>query len=418
MLREHFKSEKSPINVTVRILTIISNAKGCFSGTYMHQVRKEGKKMDLSEIRKEIDSIDDELLALFLKRMELCNGVAKYKKENNMAVFQRGREDDILQRMQSKSPDRMKKGTRLFYRNIMDISKSIQQQLLTEIQPYDFVPVKNTSVSIACPGASGSNTEQACKKLFSDSDIKFYPEFADVFEAVDKGEADYGVLPIENSTAGEVSQTYRLLSNYDFYICKSTDIKITHCLAAKSGSEIKKIYSHEQALMQCSGFIRNGGYVQSGYANTALAAEMVANSDDNTIGAICSPECAKLYGLEIIADDIGDNKDNKTRFICISKRPEIEENADTISICLSLPNTSGSLYAMLTKFAYYGLNLTKIESAPVPETWKDSKTDAFDVIFYLDFEGSVKSEDVNVLMRNLEKDMRYYKFLGNYRHVK
>ncbi len=374
--------------------------------------------MDLSEIRKEIDKTDDEILSLFLKRMELCYGVAKYKKENNMPVFQGKREDEILQRMSENSPQNMQMGTKLFFRNIMDISKCIQQQLLTDVKPYDFSDVKKGRVSIACPGTSGSNTEQACIKLFSDRDIKFYPEFADVFEAVENGDVDYGVLPIENSTAGEVSQTYRLLSNYDFYICKSTEVKITHCLAAKKGSEVKKIFSHEQALMQCSGFIRNGGYIQQSYTNTALAAEMVAESDDMTIGAICSPECAKLYNLEIIALDIGDNKDNTTRFICISKTPEIEKNADTISICLSLPNTAGSLYNMLTKFSYYGLNLTKIESAPVPESWKDSKTDAFDVIFYLDFEGSVKSDEVNRLMRSLEKDMRYYKFLGNFRHIK
>ena len=169
--------------------------------------------------------------------------------------------------------------------------------------------------------------------------------------------------------------------------------------------------------MQCSAFIKDGCYEAVAYQNTALAAEMVANSDNMEIGAICSPECARLYGLEIICADIADNTDNTTRFICISKKPQIEDGADIISICLSLPNKAGSLYALLTKFAFYGLNLTKIESAPVPDGWKDSKTDAFDVIFYLDFEGNVNTPEINRLMRNLEQEMRYYKFLGNYKQA-
>ena len=152
------------------------------------------------------------------------------------------------------------------------------------------------------------------------------------------------------------------------------------------------------------------------YANTALAAEMVANSDDNTIAAICSERCAELYGLEIVKRDIADNPDNTTRFICISKRPEVTPDADIISICMSLPHTTGSLYRMLIRFALYGLNITKIESAPVPQAKQDIKRETFDVVFYLDFEGNALDPEVVRLMTILEEEMKNFKFLGNYKH--
>ncbi len=373
--------------------------------------------MDLSQIRQEIDSTDNQILELFLKRMKLCVSVAEYKKANNLPVFQGKREDEILDRVGSMSPDNLSCGSRLLFTNIMDISKCLQQQALVEAEQPEYFPPKSGRVTVACPGTAGSNTEQACDRLFPDKNMKFYPDFSDVFDAVENGEADYGVLPIENSTAGEVSQTYRLLARYNFYICGSTQIKINHCLAAKKGAQVKSIYSHEQALMQCSQFLKKHGAKTVPYQNTALAAKMVADSDDMTVGAICSEQCAKMYGLDILSTGIADNPDNTTRFICVSKRLEISDDADIISISLSLPHISGSLYRMLTRFAFYGLNLTRIESAPVPESSLDIKTEAFDVIFYLDFEGSIRSPEVARLMTSLKREMKYFKFLGNYSHL-
>lgn len=373
--------------------------------------------MDLSNIRQQIDEIDNQILDMFLKRMELCTNVAEYKRKNNLPVFQGKREQEILERMSSRAPENISNGAKLLFTNIMDISKCLQQQLLTDVQMPEFCQPKTGRVTVACPGTAGSNTELACNKLFSDKDIKYYADFADVFNAVVNNEADYGVLPIENSTAGEVSQTYRLLAQYDFYITKSTQLSIKHCLAAKKGSDIKTVYSHEQALMQCSKYIREKGFEAVPHTNTALAAEMTAKSKDMTIAAICSEQAAERFGLEIIDRDIADNPDNTTRFICISKRAEISENADIISISLSLPHTAGSLYRMLTRFSFYGLNLTKIESAPVPENSLDIKTEAFDVIFYLDFEGSIKSPEVMRLMQNMKQEMKYFNFLGNYSHL-
>ncbi|MCH5324860.1 MAG: chorismate mutase [Eubacterium sp.] len=373
--------------------------------------------MDLSKIRQEIDSIDDEMLRLFLRRMELCVDVARYKKEKGLPVFQEKREEAILQRISDNSPEGLAEGSRLLYTNIMEISKCLQRRMLSQPQDIGISAPESGDVVIACPGTAGSNTEKACKKLFGGSELKFFPDFADVFEAVQNGSADYGVLPIENSTAGEVDQTYTLLAEYDFYICKSTQVTIDHCLAAKKGGNITKIYSHEQALMQCSRFIKNSGAEPVPYKNTALAAEMVANSDEDGIAAICSEDCARLYGLEILERRIADNPDNTTRFICVSKKNEVSDGADIISISLSVPHTAGALYRLLTRFYFYGLNLTRIQSAPVPKKALNIKTEAFDVIFYLDFEGSVKNPDVVRLLSNLEKEMKYFRYLGNYNHI-
>lgn len=374
--------------------------------------------MDLGKIREEIDGIDDKIVELFSKRMELCVNVAKYKKENGLPVFQASREEQILEKVGKKCPENLKRGTKLLFTHIMDISKCLQQEMLTQVYEKEFYPLKQGKVTVACPGTIGSNTHIACEKLFSDKDIRFYTDFEDVFKAVANEEADYGVLPIENSTAGEVSQTYRLLSNYDFTICKSTQIKIEHCLCAKSeNADVKTVYSHEQALTQCSRFLKEKGYKTHRYANTALAAQMVSQSEVENAAAICSPYAAKQFGLHIIATDIANEEDNTTRFICVSKRAELSEDADIISISLSLPHTECSLYRLLTRFSFYGLNLTKTESAPVPEKNKDIKTEAFDVIFYLNFEGSIRSKEVMCLMQNLKDEMKYFKFLGNYANI-
>lgn len=374
--------------------------------------------MDLGAIRNQIDDLDKQLLELFIKRMDLCVQVAQYKQANNLPVFQSKREDEVLEKVASNSPEVLADGARLLFGNIMDISKCLQQKVLTAPEDIPSALPKAGGVTVACPGTAGSNTEQACDKLFPKKDIRFYTDFEDVFAAVVNHEADYGVLPIENSSAGEVSQTYRLLAKYDFYICKTTQVSINHCLAAKKGtalSNVKTVYSHEQALAQCSGYIRKAGFASVSDKNTAISAKTVAESEDNTIAAICSKQAAALYGLEILSENIADDPDNTTRFICIGRKPEIESGADIISISVALPHTAGSLYRTLTRFSFYGLNLTKIESAPVP-LGSDIKTGAFDVIFYLDFEGSISNPEVLRLMTTLKNEMNYFKFLGNYKH--
>lgn len=372
--------------------------------------------MDLKLIRAEIDEIDEQLLRLFEKRTALACDVAKYKKENNMAVFQKDREQFILDKAADAVGDEMKNGVRLLFTTLMDISKCRQQQLLTDPRPFvSHTPKKERP--IAATVTRGSYSAEACSLFFNGNcDIRYVRNFEEVFSAVERGEVDYGVLPIENSTAGDVSATYDLMGKHRFYISKTVKIHISHILAAKKGtdpSEIKTVYSHEMALRQCAAFLDRFSADTIPMSSTAEAAKYVSYADESC-AAICSAPCARLYGLEPLAEDISDVRDNFTRFILISNRLEIPENASVVSLSLTLPHTPGSLYRLLTRFAFCGLNLSRIESKPVPPDLSELKDDAFDFIFYLDFIGNIQSPEVVKLLNNLEDEMKYYRFLGNY----
>lgn len=374
--------------------------------------------MNLDDIRKEIDITDSRLLELFTHRMELCRNVAQYKKENGMPVFQGSREKQVLDKIAAQSPKELEAATRLLFSQIMEISKCLQQEQLTEYKETSFSQLKKDPV-VACPGIRGSYSEEACIKAFGEnSHIDYYDTFDKVFESVNSGNADYGVLPIENSTAGSVEGTYKLLERYEMYLCGRLSIPVNHVLAAKSKNiTIEKVISHEQALHQCSDFLKEKGYRQRTAENTSIAAKTVADSSEN-IACICSAHCARLYGLEILAENIVDIGENFTRFVVISKEMQAEEGADIISLCLSLPHVSGSLYKLLTKFYFSGLNLTRIESRPMPpHIKKKSGSDCFEVIFYLDFEGSLSNPSVSKLLQNLKADCGYYRLLGNYRDI-
>lgn len=374
--------------------------------------------MNLDEIRKEIDTADSKLLELFTQRMELCRQVAEYKKENGLPVFQGSREKQVLDKIAAQSPAELEAASRLLFSQIMDISKCLQQEQLTEYKETILSGFKKNP-SVACPGIRGSYSEEACIKAFGDSsEIDYYDTFEQVFEAVNSGKADYGVLPIENSTAGSVESTYKLLEHYEMYLCGRLSIPVNHVLAAKSKEvRIEKVISHEQALHQCSDFLKEKGYIQKAAENTSIAAKIVSESGIG-IACICSAHCAGLYGLEILAENIADIGENYTRFVIISKELQVEEGADIISVCLSLPHVSGSLYRLLTRFYFSGLNLTRIESRPMPpHIKKKSGSDCFEVIFYLDFEGSLSNPSVSKLLQNLKADCGYYRLLGNYRET-
>ena len=378
--------------------------------------------MNLDQLRTDIDKIDRQLLDLFVNRMRLCQQVADYKMQNGLPVFQSKRENEILEKIGDNSPEDLSNSAKLLFSEIMNISKCLQKNKLTRLEPVEAAePVKKPVV--ACPGIKGSYCEQSVYKAFGDNldRIEYFPSFDDVFEAVDKGKADYGMVALENSTAGGVSDTYDLMGKYDLHIVKRVSIPINHVLAMKKGGDISKltiILSHEQALHQCAGFIKaNPEYKTKEMLNTSIAAKTVADSDDVTLGCICSEGCAKLYGLEPVKRNIVDNSENFTRFICISKKLELPEDADVISICLSLPHTTGSLYRTLTQFAVEGLHILKIESKPLPAQVAELREENFDVIFYMDFEGNMHSENVAKLLQNLQNDMKYYKLLGNYKDM-
>ncbi len=371
--------------------------------------------MDLQELRNEIDGIDSEILKLFSKRMEVCRRVAEYKKENNIPVMQSGREKKVIERVRENAPDNLKDGAAMLFQNIMDISKCLQNMELQRSSGYSspkpFIP-ENAS-RIACQGTAGAYSEAACKKLFGSKPAVFYHEFEDVFNAVETGEADFGILPLENSTIGTISETYDLMSKHCFNICSLVRVEITHCLAAAecaSADTVKCVYSKEEALSQCSEYIKSRGLIRRQYANTALSAEHIRQKNDPTLACICSEDCAKLYGLKILSDRIADAYPNYTRFICFSKDYISPADADTISVCVTIPNTPGSLYRMLAKFSVAGLNLTKIES-------KNIAGSDFEVMFYLDFSGSCSDTKVVSLLHDLENEMTFFRFLGSFKEV-
>lgn len=370
--------------------------------------------MDLQELRSGIDDIDNEIINLFEKRMELCKNVALYKKANNLPIFQSEREVQIIQKVRDKTKNpELKDGTSALFTAIMDISKDFQQREIMKSEPdINFKSIQNLddAKKIGCQGTSGANSETAKIMIFGeDKPVTFFQTFEDVFKAVENGDVDYGIIPLQNSTAGSVTPAYDLMRKYNFNIVNSVCVEITNCLAVKKNidiSEIECVYSHPQALSQCSEFLEKNNLKNQQYNNTATAAKYVAESDEN-IGVICSEDCAKALGLNIIAFGISNVIPNYTQFICISKDFKVLPDADTISVILNISNTSGSLYRLLTKFFIAGMNLIRIESRPI-------KNGSFDVMFYLDFKGNIHDKNVQALIKGLEAELEYFKLLGAY----
>lgn len=366
--------------------------------------------MNLNEIRNEIDQMDREMLDLFQKRMNLCRQVAAYKKANNMQVFQEAREQQILDKMENLAEEDMKSGARALFTVIMDISKQLQQQMISgnEDAPVFGQPDFDSAKKVGCQGCPGANSETAIRTFFPEHEPLYYPSFHEVFEAVESGEIKYGVLPIYNSTAGSVTQTYDLMGKYNFFITAMNQVEVANCLAVRPGTklgEITRVYSHPQALSQCSDFIKKHQLKMKDYDNTATAARKVAESDQ-PIAAICSERCALLNGLEILETRISNVLPNYTRFICITKDIEVSPEADVISVMLTLPNVPGILSKLLMKFFLQNIDLVKIENRPIQDG-------SFDVVFYIDFKGNLRDRSVALFITELCKSCKEFKLLGN-----
>ncbi|MGN0665754.1 MAG: bifunctional chorismate mutase/prephenate dehydratase [Huintestinicola sp.] len=369
--------------------------------------------MDLSQIRKDIDGLDGQILELFIKRMELCRQVARYKIDNDLPVMQGGREKEIIDKVMKASPDSLADASKVLFTSIMDISKCLQAEEFTRDKIYDTPKTFDPSKAevIACQGSSGAYSEAACIKLFGENKpIRFMTNFKDVVGLVESGRADHGLLPLENSTVGSIAETYDLMASHDFYINNIVRVEITHCLAAKAGTraeDIRRVFSKKEALAQCSQYLKKHQLEEVEFSNTALAAEMVKNSTDSTIACICSKRCAEMNGLEIIEEHAADAYPNYTRFICFSKDFAVPQNADTISVAFAVPHISGGLYRMLTKFAVNGLNLKKIVNKQVAGT-------DFEAVIFLDFDGNYTDRKVAVILDDLRANTDYFRFLGNF----
>lgn len=374
----------------------------------------------LKELRNEADILDEKIVDLFKERMDLVTRMAKYRAENRLPFARDQREREILKKVSDRAGEEYEGYARLVYNTIFDVDHSAQANVLA--QRSDLVERISKSVdetpklfpkraTVACQGVAGAYSHAAAERLFQLPEIQFYNTFDDVFAAVENGDVEYGVLPIENSSYGSVVSIYNLMQHYNFYIVKSLRLRINHQLLAKPGtklSDIKEIYSHEQAIGQCDPFLSSlKGVKVTKVANTALAAQMVAESDRADIAAISSRECADLYGLDILKNHIQVTDNNYTRFICISKKLEIYPGANRISLILTLPHVPCSLYHMVAKFAAIDVNLTKLESRPIPGS-------DFEFLFYFDLDASVYQEDLLYLLSELEASPETFVFLGCY----
>jgi chorismate mutase / prephenate dehydratase len=376
--------------------------------------------LEIQALREQIDRCDDELVKAFVKRMETAMEIAAYKRENNLPVFDPERERAVVNRVTAGQDDAMAVNVKLLYNMIFDLSRTWQQRALTdktELTNRIQHAVENTPKTfpsravVACQGVEGAYGQQACDKLFSLPDIMYCRRFEGVFQAIQSGLCQYGVLPIENSSYGSVNEVYDLMRKYRFSIVRGLRLKIDHRLLARPGaklSDIREIISHEQAIGQCGAFLKSlQGVKVTVFGNTAEAAQSVSASGRNDLAAISSPACAALYGLSVIADQISDSDSNYTRFICIAKDLQIYPGANRMSLMLNVRHTPGALYAMIAKFAALGLNLTKIESRPIAGT-------DFEFMFYFDLDASVYAPEALQLLCELDAGPEPFTYLGSY----
>ena len=374
---------------------------------------------DLHEIRKDIDVIDKKIVDLYKERMNLTSEVASYKIATGKQVLDRERELSKLTFLETLADsDFTKHGVRELFEQIMSTSRKKQYQLLTacgKIEELGFTEIpslKTDGIRVVYQGVEGAYAHLALASYFGEETDRFHVEtWRDAMEAIKNGEADYAVLPFENSSAGIVAENYDLLKEYGYYIVGEQKIKIDHCILGLAGADftqIKKIYSHPQALAQCSKFLeKHREWEIIPEKNTAMAAKKVEEDADPTQAAIASSLTADLYGLHLLAEGVQNNSMNETRFIIVSRKNEYVAGAGKISICVQLKHESGALYHALSHFIYNGLNMTSIESRPIQgRNWEYQ--------FFIDFDGNLKDAAVQNALRGLKEETLDLKIFGNY----
>lgn len=374
--------------------------------------------MDLLQLRQQIDTIDRQIVDLYEKRMDVSRQVAEYKIETGKKVFDKQREQEKIARVKALTHnDFNSHGVEELFEQIMSMSRKLQYQLLAAHGSEGRLPfigvdeLETECARVVYQGAEGSYSQAAMRKFFGENVNAFHVEsFRDAMSAIDEGSADFAVLPIENSTAGIVNEIYDLLVEFENYIVGEQVIPIEHCLLALPGTkmeEIKRVYSHPQSLMQSTRYLSEHDWQQISMQNNAFAALKVAKDKDQTQAAIASEYAGQTYGLEILEKGINDSDSNSTRFIIVTNQKIFRKNADKISLCLEIPHESGSLYHILSHFIYNNLNMTKIESRPIPErNWEYR--------FFIDFEGNLADSAVKNALRGLREEARSMKILGNY----
>lgn len=376
--------------------------------------------MELNNIRERIDEIDQKLTALFAERMDVVSQVAQSKRETGKAIRDRARERSVLNRVTAQAGESYAPYVKDLYKLIFELSSNYQSTLMGYTSPLveslkamcessrgEKFPAR---ALIACQGTEGAYAQQACEKLFEYPDILYFDTFDGVFNAVEKGMCEFGILPIENSTAGSVTQVYDLMEKHSFHIVGARKLRIDHRLMRKKGAAgpIREIVSHEQALRQCSEFFASHPeYTPVTMPNTAVAAEFAAKTERDDVAVIASKACAELYNLDIVCDSVSNAQSNYTRFICISRAPKIYNGAGKISIMLNLPHEKGALNSIISRLSLAGVNLDKLESRPIPGR-------EFEFRFFFDLEADLRDPEIQKLMGELEARTEHFVFLGAY----
>ncbi len=373
---------------------------------------------DLGELRERIDGIDRELVRLYEERMEVCADVARCKIRSGRKVFDSARESQKLAAVAGMTHNAFNAhGVRELFEQIMSMSRKLQYQMLEEsgsLGRLPFIEVEKLEPDrpkVVFQGAEGAFSQMAMQHYFGSKADSFHVDsFRDAMCALEEGSADFAVLPIENSTAGIVTEIYDLLAEFENYIVGEQIIRIEHCLMALPGTrqeEIETVYSHPQSLMQSAGFLEKQGWQQISMPNNAFAARLVEQAGDRTKAAIAGELAASLYHLEILQRGVNDSATNCTRFIIVTSRKIFLKKADKISLCFEVPHRSGSLYQMLSHFIYNNLNMSKIESRPLEgRNWEYR--------FFIDFEGNLGESAVKNALRGLREEARNLRILGNY----
>ncbi len=373
---------------------------------------------DLLVLRDEIDEIDRQIVKLYEKRMDICREVAQYKIQTGKKVLDKERERSKISALTGMaSNDFYRHGIAELFEQIMSMSRKLQYRLLAENGaigklPFMEVPsLEKEKVRVVFQGVEGANSEAAMRAYFGETVNSFHVDsFREAMESIEEGMADFAVLPIENSSAGIVSEIYDLLVEFENYIVGEQVMKIESCLMGVKGAvigDIRQVYSHPQALMQTAKYLEEHGWQQISMSNTAAAAKMVAQEQDKSKAAIGNSLAAKLYGLEILEPEISFNSSNSTRFIIVTNQKIYRKDAQKISICCEVAHESGSLYHAMSHFIYNGLNMCKIESRPIEgRNWEYR--------FFIDFEGNLNDSAVKNALRGLRDETRNMRILGNY----
>ena len=369
---------------------------------------------ELEILRQKINETDEMLVGLFIERMALATKVGEYKSGKNMKIYDPAREKDIIERfVNGVRVDFDIKYIEQFLENLMFLSRRLQGDIIGGKQELPEFEGLNTNMAIGYQGVPGCYSYQTGLEYFGEEvGTLSCHSFRDVFEALAKGEIQYGILPIENSTSGSINDVYDLLREYEFYIVGEKCLRVEHSLLAVEGAEIsdiREVYSHQQGLIQCSRYLSQyPKWKQIPYFDTAGSAEYVAKEGLKSKACIAGKKAASVYGLSIISQDIHDNRNNSTRFVIISKEKLDIEKADKISIVFSVPHRPGTLYGILRHFAEGNCNLMKIESRPLEDK-------AWEYFFYIDFSGNVNEEGIGDILADIEKECSFFRLLGNYR---